>query len=117
VVDIPLCVILFGIVRFFRIWVLTALATLAALAPAADATVFGIHEHLVVLDEPSSSVAPSADRSQTTDAHHCDLSVSPAADVWRPAVPRPEIVAVTSSAPLLFGPRHTPSVPIAPPRA
>jgi hypothetical protein len=96
---------------------MAVLALVAALAPAADASAFGIHEHLAVSAAEDASVIARADHGPAPEGHHCDLSVSPAADVWRPVVPAPVLLAGAPDAPPRLAPRFTPRVPVVPPRA
>jgi hypothetical protein len=99
-----------------RAFLLMLLVALASLAPALDVAVFGVHEHL---SASASNSSPSELRTDTTTTgvHHCDLSINPGDTAWIARATPPVQVTLLSESPSLPAARHTPLVPVAPPRA
>jgi hypothetical protein len=100
----------------WRVLLLTVLVALAALTPTVDAAVFGIHEHVASSSESSTSLS-ARPTDATPGAHHCDFSMNPGDGGWGPPTSPPLPMAALVDAPSLPAPRHTPLVPVAPPRA
>ena len=96
--------------------VILALAAVLMGAPTADLLLFGSHDHMTTAEEAGAGLSGSA-TAPSPDAHHCELSISPAEathglDLAVPVMTlsevleRPAVVA-----------EYTPLVPPAPPRA
>ncbi len=99
----------------FLIVVVTLVAALVG-APTADHVLFGSHDHVATAEEAGSGLSGSA-TAPSPDAHHCELSISPAEgphglDLAAPAITLSEIL----ECPAVIA-DYTPLVPPAPPRA
>jgi hypothetical protein len=99
-----------------RAFLLMLLIALASLAPALDVAVFGVHEHLAA-SESSRLLSELRTDTTTPSVHHCDFSVNPGDAVWMPCAMPPLRMTALSEVASLPAARHTPLVPVAPPRA
>ena len=98
---------------------LVVIVTLAAVlmgAPTADLVLFGSHDHMATAEEAGPGLSGST-TAPSPDAHHCELSISPAEathglDLAAPAMTLSEIL----ECPAVVA-EYTPLIPPAPPRA